>query len=306
MSDLESQNVCWFAVDWGTTHLRVWAVGSDGEIISRRKSDRGMSQLERADFEPALWALINDLMPADRNVPVIACGMVGSRQGWADAGYVTTPCVPPSIGGSTVPVGTKIPVHIVPGVKQLKPADVMRGEETQIAGYLREQPDFDGVVCLPGTHTKWVHVSAGEIVSFQTYMTGELYSLLSEKSVLRHGMVTDEWNSEAFAAAIRNMMARPVDFAAQLFNLRAGSLIDDVPPEAVRARLSGLLIGLELAAARAYWLGRNVTIIGRKDLAELYRVGLQTTGLFPEIAICEDMALLGLTAAFETLAETVP
>ena len=128
---------------------------------------------------------------------------------------------------------------------------------------------------------------------------------MSKKSVLRHGMVTDEWNSEAFAAAIRNMMARPVDFAAQLFNLRAGGLIDDVPPAALRAKLSGLLIGLELAAARAYWLGRNVTIIGRKDLAELYRVGLQATGLSPEVAICEDMALLGLTAAFETLAETV-
>ena len=305
MSVSDPKNISWVAVDWGTTYLRVWAVGSDGDIVSKRNSDRGMSKLGRADFEPALRALIDDLLPADRDVPVIACGMVGSRQGWADAGYVATPCAPPGIACSVLPVGTKLPVHILSGVKQLKPADVMRGEETQIAGYLHDLPDFDGVVCLPGTHTKWVHVSAGEIVSFQTYMTGELFSMLSEMSVLRHSMVTVGWDNDAFALAIADVMARPAAFAAQLFALRAGSLIEGMPPQAARARLSGLLIGLELAAARAYWLGRNVTIVGRKDLAQLYKVGLQAMGLSPEIANCEDMALLGLTAAYETLTETV-
>ena len=306
MSDLEPQNVCWFAVDWGTTHLRVWAVGDNRAIVSRRKSDLGMSKLEQADFDPALGALIYDLMPADRDVPIIACGMVGSRQGWVDAGYVTTPCTPPGIACSAVTAGTKSPVHILSGVKQEKPADVMRGEETQIAGYLRQRPDFDGVVCLPGTHTKWVHVSAGEIVSFQTCMTGELFFVLSEKSVLRHSMVTDAWDNDAFAAAIKDTMTRPAYFAAHLFTLRAESLINDVPPETTRSRLSGLLIGLELAAARPFWLGRNVTIIGTKDLARLYLLGLQAQGLSPDLADCEDMALLGLTAAYETLTGKVP
>ncbi len=305
MSDLDSQNVSWVAVDWGTTRLRVWAVGRDGEIIARRESDRGMSTLERAEFEPALRNLIFDMMPPNRETSIIACGMVGSRQGWTDAGYVSTPCAPPSIARSVTPADTNLRLHILSGVKQEKPADVMRGEETQIAGYLREQPDFDGVVCLPGTHTKWVHVSAGEIVSFQTYMTGELFSMLSDQSVLRHSMVTDAWDDNAFADAINDAMARPVSFAAHLFSLRADSLINDVPPEMVRSRLSGLLIGLELAAARPYWLGRNVTIVGRKDLARLYLLGLQAQGMSPDLADYADMALLGLTAAYETLTETV-
>lgn len=305
MNAINPQNVSWVAVDWGTTHLRVWAISSDGGIIASRKSEQGMSTLERAGFEPALRNLIFDLMPTDRDTPIIACGMVGSRQGWTDSGYVATPCAPPSITRSATPEDTNLPVHILSGVKQAKPADVMRGEETQIAGYLRKRPDFDGVVCLPGTHTKWVHVSAGEIVSFQTYMTGELFSLLSDRSVLRHSMVTDTWDDNAFAGAINDAMARPASFAAHLFTLRADSLINDVPPETVRSRLSGLLIGLELAAARPYWLGRKVTIVGRIDLARLYLLALQAQGLAPELADCDDMALLGLTAAYEALSEAV-
>jgi len=302
---VSTRNICWIAVDWGTTHLRIWALGKDGEIIAKRNSDRGMSKLERSEFEPALWALISDLMPVDRDIPIIACGMVGSRQGWIDAGYVATPCAPPNISRAATPADTKLMMHILPGIKQMEPADVMRGEETQIAGYLREQPDFDGVICLPGTHTKWVHVSAGQIVSFQTYMTGEMYSLLSEKSVLQHSMVSDGWDADAFAAAISDAVARPAAFTAQLFRLRASSLISGMPPQTARARLSGLLIGLELVAARAYWLGRNVTIVGRNDLAQLYLAGLQSQGLSPEIANCDDMALCGLTAAYETLTEAV-
>ncbi len=303
MMPVDTGDIGWIAVDWGTTHLRVWAVGKDGQVIARRNSDRGMSKLEQSQFEPALIALISDLMPADRDIAIIACGMVGSRQGWTDAGYVAAPCAPLNVAHAATPDSTRLLLHILPGIKQTKPADVMRGEETQIAGFLRKQPGFDGVVCLPGTHSKWVHVSAGEIVSFQTFMTGELYSLLSYGSVLRHSMVTDGWDDEAFATAISDAGAHPAAFSAQLFRLRASSLINDTPPETVRARLSGLLIGLELKAARPYWLGRNVAVVGRNDLAQLYMVGLRAQGLSPQIADYEDMALLGLTAAYEALAE---
>jgi 2-dehydro-3-deoxygalactonokinase len=304
--NFSARDVDWIGADWGTTHLRVWALGARGEILARRSSDRGMSVLGRAEYELALTDLVSDLIPGDRTIPIIACGMVGSRQGWVDAGYVETPCPPPGIAGSVKPGDSGFSVHILAGVKQTKPADVMRGEETQIAGYLREQPDFDGVVCLPGTHTKWARVREGQIEDFQTFMTGELFSLLSNQSVLRHSiMATKGWDGEAFGAAINEAIAQPAAFAAQLFTLRAASLIDSMTPETARARLSGLLIGVELAAARHYWRGRDVAIIGRKDLVQLYREGLEAQGVAPRVARCKDMALAGLSAAYHSLNEAV-
>jgi 2-dehydro-3-deoxygalactonokinase len=305
MMDNAAQEPCWIAVDWGTTRLRVWAMGCDGAVIGEQNSDRGMSSLERSQYAPVLKAMVGDLAPDRPDIPIVACGMVGSRQGWAEAGYIAVPCPPPGLSQAVKPADAHLSVHILAGVKQLDPPDVMRGEETQIAGYLRQRPDFDGVICLPGTHAKWVHVRGGEIVRFQSYMTGELYALLSQRSVLRPGMATSGWDNEAFLTGVDDAMARPVEFSGQLFALRASTLIGGMGPEAARSRLSGLLIGLELAAARPCWQGREVIIIGRNDLARLYMAGLRAHGSSPAIVQSADMALAGLTAAFEKLTETI-
>ena len=182
--------------------------------------------------------------------------------------------------------------------------DVMRGEETQIAGFLKFNPEFDGILCMPGTHTKWVHISAEEVVSFQTCMTGELFALLSKQSVLRHSVAGDGFDAGAFGAAIDDAMARPQNLATDLFSLRAGGLVADQTQATARARLSGLLIGAELAATRPYWLGQNVVILGDDALANLYRDGLATQGVSTATAdICE-ITLAGLTAAHAAIKET--
>ncbi len=157
----------WIAVDWGTTHLRAFAMGPDG-ILARASSDDGMGRLARDGYEPALLGLIDAWLPARRQTPVITCGMVGSRQGWCEAPYRTVPCTPldPSAMVHVSTHDPRLSVWLAPGLRQNKPADVMRGEETQIAGALAVMPKFDGVLCLPGTHSKWVHISAGEVVSF--------------------------------------------------------------------------------------------------------------------------------------------
>ena len=189
----------WIAVDWGTSNLRAWLMGKDG-VIGMVTSDKGMGALERDGFEPELLRLVGDYLPESGTVPVIACGMVGARQGWHEAPYVTTPCTAPGVGQAVTPEvrDPRLKVRILPGVSQASPADVMRGEETQIAGFLAANPEFDGVLCLPGTHTKWVHISAREIVSFRTFMTGEIFALLSGQSVLRHSVAGDGWHQAAF------------------------------------------------------------------------------------------------------------
>ncbi len=286
----------WIAVDWGTSNLRAWAMGPDGRVLAEATSDEGMGKLSREGFEPALLRLVGPWL-ADRP-PVVACGMVGSRQGWCEAPYRTVPCTPLDRGALVLAPATdaRLKVWIAPGLKQTSPADVMRGEETQIAGALRLLPGYDGVLCLPGTHSKWVHISAGEVVSFQTYMTGEMFALLSEASVLRHGMQGAGWDEAAFDAAVSDALSRPERLGARLFSLRAEGLIAGLSPQAARARLSGLLIGTELAAARPYWLGQRVTLIGAETLSAAYARALAAQGVAAQRLNATDCTLAGLAS----------
>lgn len=286
----------WIAVDWGTSNLRVWAMGPDGPLAEAVSGD-GMGKLARDAFEPALLAMIAPWLGA-APVRIICCGMVGSRQGWFEAPYRATPCAQ-NDAADLVKVPTKDPrleVWIVPGLVQRSPADVMRGEETQIAGALALTGGADGVMCLPGTHTKWAHLSAGQVIGFQTFMTGEMFALLSTQSVLRHGMTDGGWDDDAFDAAASDSLSRPERIAAQLFGLRAEGLIAGLTSARARARLSGLLIGAELAAARPYWLGQPVTIVGAAGLSKAYARALAAQGVATRLLSATESTLAGLSA----------
>ena len=286
----------WIAVDWGTSNLRAWAMGADGKVLAGAESDEGMGRLAPDGFEPALLRLITPWLAG--NPPVLACGMVGSRQGWIEAPYRAVPCTPldPAALIAAPTSDPRLNVRIAPGLMQADPADVMRGEETQIAGALRLLPGYDGVFCLPGTHSKWVHVSAGEVVSFQTFMTGELFALLSTASVLRHGMQGAGWDEAAFDAAVSDALSRPERLAARLFSLRAQGLIAGLSPDGARARLSGLLIGMELAGAKPYWLGQPVTLIGAEKLSAAYARALAAQGVAAGRLSVTDCTLAGLAS----------
>ena len=304
MNDGSQIAPAWIAVDWGTSNLRAWAMDGAGRILGEAVSDDGMGKLTRTEFEPALLRLIGPWLGGGA-VPVVACGMVGSRQGWCEAPYRQVPCTPLDAAAQVLAPTTdpRLHVHIAPGLKQTSPADVMRGEETQIAGALRLEPGYDGILCLPGTHSKWAQISAGEVVSFQTFMTGELFALLSEQSVLRHGMQGDGWDEAAFDAGLSDAISRPEKIAARLFSLRAEGLIAGLAPDAARSRLSGLLIGIELAAARPYWLGQRVTLIGAEKLSTAYVRALLAQGVEAQTLAVTACTLAGL-ASLAPLTET--
>ena len=292
----EAVKPAWIAVDWGTSNLRAFAMGADGRVLAEASSEDGMGKLTRDGFEPALLQLIGGWL--GHGALVVACGMVGSRQGWCEAPYRAVPCTPVDRAGLVQAPTTdpRLRVLIAPGLKQASPADVMRGEETQIAGALRLMPGYDGVLCLPGTHSKWVHVSAGEVVSFQTFMTGEMFALISEASVLRHGMQGDGWEDAAFDSAVSDALSKPEKLGARLFSLRAEGLIAGLSPQAARARLSGLLIGTELAAAKPYWLGQRVTLIGAEKLSAAYARALASQGVEAARLNATDCTLAGLAS----------
>jgi 2-dehydro-3-deoxygalactonokinase len=299
------EQVAWIAVDWGTSNCRAWAMSEANEVVAEATSDKGMGQLERDGFEPALLDVIGDWLSSG-TMDIFACGMVGSRQGWIEAGYRSVPCTPLDTGFAVPRVcDTRLRVRVVPGLKQENPPDVMRGEETQIAGFLDRSPDFDGVLCLPGTHAKWVQISAGEVVSFRTFMTGELFAAISRQTVLRHSL-GEGWNESAFAEAVADALARPESLAHRLFTIRAEGLIANLAPAEATARLSGLLIGAELAASRPYWLGQRVALIADGTLARRYDTALGLQGVQPALVSVEEMTLAGLSAARAGAKETTP
>lgn len=305
-------DIAWIAADWGTSRLRLWAMSRQGEVLGSRASNDGMGRLAQAEFEPALLRLADDWLtpPAAAPMTVIACGMVGARQGWAEAAYRAVPCPPLGPGFTRPQVATPgLAVHLVPGLSQAKPADVMRGEEVQIAGWLATNPGWDGVICLPGSHAKWAEVSAGEVVGFRTFMTGELYAAIAGQTVLRHSVTggeagaggaqesSEEIDKAALAEAVGETLSRPESLAARLFAIRAEGLLAGLAPQVARGRLSGLLIGAEMAASRPFWLGRDVVVIGEGRLAGLYAGALEQQGVPSRSPDAGAMVLAGLRAA---------
>jgi len=292
----------WIAVDWGTSRLRAWAMGQGG-VLEKRHSDDGAQALSNTMFEPVLEKLVADWLTPSRMTSVVCCGMAGSRQGWVDAGYRLAPCPvtnPLSLVRAPVNCGT-MQVWLVPGIKQETPADVMRGEETQISGFLAQEPDFDGVLCLPGTHTKWVRIKGGQILDFKTFITGELFALLSEKSILRHSVAGGKWDQEAFASAFKSTFQEPRKFAGDLFMLRAQSLVADLGASAARARLSGLLLGLEISAAQRYLERGKIRIVGAENLAKLYADALAMIGVSSIHLNADTLTLSGLLQEYTRL-----
>ena len=272
-----------------------------GQVVGSTQSDKGMGGLAPSDFEPVLLSLIEPWLGSNTTT-IVACGMVSARQGWVEASYLPVPTKP--AGEKIMQISAhdpRIDVHLLAGVSQTNPPDVMRGEETQIAGLLRLEPQFRGIACLPGTHTKWVQIIDGEIFHFATFMTGELFALLAKNSVLRHSVDGEGWDEAAFKIALDDALTAPERIANRLFSLRASSLLLGTGAAASRAALSGLLIGMELAGARPYWLGQDVAIIGSDGLVPMYERALEHVGLAPRCLDGTDMVLGGLSAAYQKL-----
>ncbi len=296
MSNLS--DITLIAADWGTSNLRIWGIDHRGQVIDTINNGKGMSSLIPSEFEPYLISLIESWLPKEGNAkcPIIIFGMAGAKNGWKEAAYLKAPC-PPINKKKIIQVETddqRISVSIVPGIMQTSPPDVMRGEETQIAGYLSKNPDFDGIICLPGTHTKWAHISANEIVSFKTFMTGEIFLSLSERSILKTSVQSNDFDSTSFLEAFEDTYSNPALLSSKLFGLRAADLLENTSTKFLKSKLSGYLIGCELAGAKSYWLGQNIIMIGNNDLCILYQKALKKLGINTTIESTQNVTLNGL------------
>lgn len=279
-------------VDWGTSKLRAWA-WQGNELVSEAVTDpRGMKFLASTEY-PSVVAEIREALGADADVPVLICGMAGARGGWREASYLSAPVDLSHLAPNLfVFRHESSDIRIVPGVRLLKQrADVMRGEETQLFGLL--QSGAHTRVCLPGTHCKWASLAQGRLEDFSTFMTGEIFEVLSKHSILSQTLGAD-WGWDDFRAGVAEAVRSPEEVWRSLFGLRAGTLLNEGPASG-RARLSGLLIGAECSAARSAFDAGPVTLIADGEMAQAYRHALDVAGFAVTLMDGETATRQGLT-----------
>ena len=268
-------------IDWGTSSLRAFLIGAGGEVLDRTSKPQGIMQVENGNFEGPFRDLIGPWGIAG-SLPVIASGMITSRNGWVETPYVSVPSGVQELADTLVAhrISDGTTVSFVTGMTtdQGGAPDVMRGEETQIVGAL-ELGMSDGMFVLPGTHSKWITVRNNLIDDYSTFMTGEVFAALRHHTIL--GTLIDEgpFHETAFRMGCAAGLTEGSNLLHALFGVRTLPLFGKISGDMVQDYLSGLLIGAEVKGANAVKIERSVTIVGRDDLADRYEIALHVAGL---------------------------
>lgn len=275
------------ALDWGSSNLRASLLDDEGRLVESRRDAHGVMSVVNGAFEEALGALCRDWMAARPGLPIMASGMIGSRQGWIEAPYLELPASPEQAAAALATVDLRThKLHIVPGLReQIRPNrwDVLRGEETQVWG--TAFGPAGGTAILPGTHSKWLGVDgAGRVRSLRTWMTGELYALLSEHGSVARLMQHGRCDDAAFEAGVALGAQEHAQATHAFFAVRTASLVGGVAAASLPDHLSGLLIGIEIAAALKEYLGTPLVLIGEPALCQRYERALRLLGAEATIA----------------------
>lgn len=287
------------AVDWGTTNRRAWLIDRRTGVVAACTDDKGLLSIAPNGFAIAAQDIRNRL----GDCPMLLAGMVGSDRGWHTVPYVPCPADFDALTRGIHWIGGHS-VGIVPGVCQTgDQADVMRGEEVQALGAVAlGAVDPDGLVCHPGTHTKWVRLHEGQISGFSTMMTGEIYSLLRKGSILAAQMQDEPAANASFEEGLEQA-ARGARLLSALFRIRAHYVLEQSPIDGA-SYASGLMIGSDvragIASARP---GQAIAVIGRKDLSELYAQAIDRAGFASRIIGDGDAFVAGMCAIVDRLEE---
>jgi len=271
------------AVDWGSSSLRGARMDAGGQVQEQRAFDRGILTVAPGEFPSVFAACFGDWVDTGDTFCLMS-GMVGSKQGWLEAPYCSCPAgfeevaaklawVDP--GRLAIVPGLSCEHHGAPGVTGVQGIpDVMRGEETQILGALQLLGMQQGLVVLPGTHSKWARVQAGRVQSFSTFMTGELFALLRQHSILSRTLPAGdgEFDAGAFEQGV-SLALRGESLLHTAFGVRTLSLFDRLPAAILPSYLSGLVIGEELRG-RAWQGAAEVVIVGAEALSLRYQCAL--------------------------------
>ena len=276
------------AIDWGSSSFRAYLLEPGGGIVDEVASPRGVATVDKGAFPATLVSLTGGWMAANPELPIIASGMVGSRNGWIEAPYVECPAGATEICANlaTVEAGGRV-VHIAPGLACEDEAglpDVMRGEEVEIIGIADRGARL---VVLPGSHSKWAVIEEGRVTRFKTFVTGELFSAVKDHTLIGAfaRAAKPKPPGPAFslavqrgAAAARGGEDRPGLLSA-LFGARSLPLMNRLAEDDAGEYLSGLLIGAEIAEARRLFPGEEPFVAGAETLVQRYLAAFAALGV---------------------------
>jgi 2-dehydro-3-deoxygalactonokinase len=282
-------------IDWGTSSFRAFRLADDGRVLDRRAAPRGIMSVKDGQFAEVVHEFAGDWLKAGER-RILLSGMIGSRQGWRESQALQCPAGVENLARALTPVPFDgATIFIVPGLTCRDAngvAEFMRGEETQIVGLL-PAIGGEGLVCLPGTHSKWARIEGGRIASFTTHMTGEAFAALSQHTILGRLMQGEAHDDAAFDRGVTRA-SDPGGLLHHLFGARTLVLAGELPESATRSYLSGMLIGHEIRAALT-GATDPVHLAGEAKLCALYARALAGVGRAARIAP-EDAAVRGLAA----------
>jgi len=276
-------------IDWGSSSMRAMRISDGGAILDVRRAQDGVFT-GTGDFAVRLRAHLGDWRARADEIPIVLCGMIGSDRGWVRSGYVAAPAGLDDLAQALTDAPFDGVARIVPGVSLSAgdSAEVMRGEETLVMGFVAHAGIGDARLCMPGTHSKWVSLRNGRIEAFRTYMTGELRALVLAGGAL----ATDSAQTDSRDAFREGLKASGAALAQRLFQARARRLLGGLPPEHTAAFVSGVLIGEEIEAESRDT--RPVFVLARDGLAADYRIALEEAGIAHTLVDPEPLAALGL------------
>ena len=285
-------------IDWGTTNLRAYLCSADGDILEAVSSPRGIKFLAREDYPVVLNELVQSFAGHDIDTVIIS-GMAGSKNGWLEVPYCEVPTRIGDLKGSLVSLPAQIVGYLVPGIKVVKAddsSDVIRGEEIQIYGAIEHLKVNSALLCLPGTHSKWVRVDKGTIIDFSTFMTGDVFQGLG--NTILGCEASDGFCEGAFLQGLSASHEIAGGLLHQLFTGRTKMLDGLLDGSEVSSYVSGLLLGHELSEATHYLTNdETVIVIGSDHLCQRYLLALKENNinalsLSSDIATCRGVAAL--------------
>jgi len=271
-------------IDWGTTSFRAYQIAADGTVIDTVEAAEGIANPPTGGFEQTFDRHVGPWLDDGAPLPVVASGMISSRNGWRETPYLKAPADAAAFGAALTAhvsqAGRRL--HFVSGLICDDPSgnpDVMRGEETQLIGCLALGVP-DGLFVMPGTHSKWAMTEEGRLLGFRTYMTGEVFAVMREHSLLGVFIDADAWSEAAFADGVAASLTDKDSVLHRLFTVRSRVLDRRMAADDTAAYLSGILIGEELRAGLAGLTeGADLTVVGAGALVDRYLAALKVAGV---------------------------
>ena len=286
-------------IDWGTSNLRIFLMSPDDKLLKKIESAMGLLKVENANFAVALENILTSWLLDFKQLPVLMAGMVGSANGWYSVDYIETHTDVLKLSQESFhfELPWLAPAIIIPGVlhydKSKNTKDVMRGEEVQVFGLVEKchvnEIDNNTInIILPGTHSKHVKVVEGHITELSSFMTGELFSVISQHTILGKDLPSQQFNADAFTLGVKE--GQTSQLTRVLFQARTHKLFSDIDAEYIESYLSGLLIGNELQLVDK----QPVYLIGSPKLCNNYQLACDVLGIPSTFINGDDCFLAGM------------